>query len=58
MISETRFEILHSSVIIRFSEEEGVSFVSALDTLYYEFKKLNGNEAEFSQLLMEWGLRS
>lgn len=57
MINETKFEMQYSQVIRRLSEDEGVSFSSALDDLFSEFKKLDGNEKEFNQLLIDWELK-
>ena len=57
MISETKFEMQYSQVIRRLSEDEGVSFSSALDNLFSEFKNLEGNEKEFNKLLIDWELK-
>ena len=57
MISETKFEMQYEKVVRRLSDDEGVSFCSALETLYEEFKGLQGNADDFNKLLIDWELK-
>ena len=57
MISETKFEMQYKQEVRRLSEDEGVSFCSALETLHEEFKGLQGNADDFNKLLIEWELK-
>ena len=58
MISETKFEVQYSQAIIRLSEDEGISFSSALEDLFSEFKSIEGDEVKFNQLLIGSGLKN
>lgn len=56
MLTEGQFENRYNREIVLLSVGEGVSFGSALDNLYSEYKRLNGDEAKFKKLLAEWEL--
>ena len=57
MLNENEFETKYTKEIKRLKDDECVSFTSALDNLFAEYKVLGGDEEKFNQLLVEWELR-
>jgi hypothetical protein len=56
MLTKSEFEIRYNREIVLLNVGESVSFNSALDSLYGELKRLEGNEDKFKDLLKEWEL--
>ena len=53
---KTDFESQYTREITLLKVLEGVSFDSALENLYFEFKRLEGDIVKFKVLLKEWEL--
>lgn len=56
LMTASQFEDRYESVIIVAKELDKVSFGSASMNLYDEYKRLEGDESDFDNLLKEWGL--
>ena len=58
LLTESQFEDKHGRFINIHSNQEQVSFGSALDNLYSQYKQLGGDEEKFIQLMKDWEIIS